>query len=140
VGLLAHGPLSDTGFWLPDLGRQAPYLGRIPDAQARVRGDELVALLRETPGPILSEAPSFVLAAGKPVVGNATHLRNLEEAGLWSSAPLVADIRAHRFALIILGAQLYPPSVLDAIRDTYYVEQKVEIGSAVYLIYRPGDP
>jgi hypothetical protein len=132
--------LSDSGRWIPDLGRQSPYLGRVPSAADRAQSDELVALMRGANGPILSEAPSFVIAAGKPVVGNATHLRNLEDAGLWDSSALLADIRNHRFALIVLGAELFPRSVLDAIRETYYVEQKLEIGSATYLIYRPGDP
>ena len=61
-----------------------PRLWRQSRARADLeRGYGIVTRLRETPGDGLIQDPGFSLAAGKPVIGNATHLRNLHEAGLW---------------------------------------------------------
>jgi len=136
--LLAHGAVSGVVPWLPDLGRQADFLGRTPTVEDRVNGDAIVALLQGGDGPVLSEAPSFVLAAGRPIVGNATQLRNLHEADLWDPTNLVADVRARRFDAIVLNAQLYPAPVLSAIGRSYYLAHVIRVGPASYQVFFPG--
>jgi len=135
--LLAHGPLSEVAPWLPDRGFQAPLLGKAPTEQDRVAGEEIVAIIMAANGQALGEDPSFTVAAGQPIVGNATHLRNLHEAGLWRGSALIADVEARRFGLVILHAQLYPAPVLAAIGRSYELDRVMTVGRATYQIFVP---
>ena len=89
-------------------------------------------------GPALSEDPSFSVAAGKPLVGNATHLRNLYKSGLWDPTPMVNDLRAHKYAIVVLDAALYPEPVLTAIGQSYFLDRTVRINGATYQVFLPG--
>ncbi|MBI2755295.1 MAG: hypothetical protein HYX52_01155 [Chloroflexi bacterium] len=135
--LYAHGPLALGGV-LVDRGLQAPLLGRTPTAKDRQAGDAIVAAIRRLPGPALSEDPSFAVVAGRPVVANTTHLRNLYDAGLWDPTPLVADLQAKRYDTVVLNAQLYPQPVLDAIGRHYYLAQTVQLNGFTYQVFYPG--
>lgn len=136
--LFSHGALAEALPWLPDRGFQATILGRAPSAQDRAAGEEIADLLRRVPGPVLVEDPSFAVAAGKPVVGNATHLRNLHEAGLWDPTGLAGEIADRRFGAVVLNAQLYPAPVLAAIGRYYYLHDVVEVGRVRYQLFLPG--
>ncbi len=136
--LMAHGPLSRNVPFLPDRGVQAWILGREPSLSDRAAGEEIVELMRANPGPVLSEEPSFALVAGRPPVASANHLRDLDDKGLWDARAMVADIEQHRFGLIVLNAQRYPPEVLAAIGRSYYVTRAVPMGTATYLVFLPG--
>jgi hypothetical protein len=87
---------------------------------------------------VLSEDPSFAVAAGRPLVANATHLRNLYLAGLWDPAPMVNDLRAHKYAIVILDAELYPEPVLTAIGQSYFLASSARINGATYHVFLPG--
>jgi hypothetical protein len=137
--LFAHGPLSDALGWLPDRGLQANSLGHAPTAADRQAAGELAALVRATPGPVLAEDASYDVVAGKELVGTSPpSLRNLWEARLWDPAPLVADLRAHRYSMVILDAELYPPPVLDAIGQSYFEDRTLRVNGALYRVFRPG--
>lgn len=134
--LFLHEPLIPGG--LSDLGPQARSLGTSPrPADAQV-GYELVALIGRSPGPVLSEDPAFALVGGREVVGNATHLRNLHEAGLWRGERLVADIDSRRFSFVLLDAQLYPEPVLQAVGRSYYLWETVMLRGTEHWIFAPG--
>jgi hypothetical protein len=135
---MIHGPLDRLVPALTDRGFQAAMLARQPtDADLRA-ADELVALLKSSERPVLSEDPGFALAAGHPVVGNATHLRNLHLAGAWSPDALVADVRARRFGWVVLNAELYPEPVLEAIGESYYLYEEYEIRGTRQQLFAPG--
>ncbi len=137
--LFAHGQLSDILGWLPDRGLQANSLGHPPSVADRQAAGELAALVRATPGPVLAEDASFDVVAGKELVGTSPpSLRNLWEARLWDPAPLVADLRAHRYSMVILDAELYPPPVLDAIGQSYFQERTLRVNGALYRVFLPG--
>jgi hypothetical protein len=136
--VLAHGPISQTLAWLPDRGPQAGLLGRAPSEEDARAGESIVGQMRRFGGPVLSEDPSFAVAAGKPLVGNATHLRNLYQAGLWDPAPLVSDLQARRYAVVVLNAQLYPQPVLAALGRAYYLASSVRMNGATYQLFLPG--
>jgi hypothetical protein len=139
--LLAHGPLSDMLPWLPDRGPQSELLGRAPSAQDVLAGQLLVDLVRQAPGPALAEDASFVVVAGKPLVGaTPPSLRNLYHAGLWDPTPLVADLRAHRYAIVVLNAELYPEPVLAAIGQFYFQDRAVHMNGSTYRVFLPGSP
>jgi hypothetical protein len=136
--LLSHAALSDAVPWLPDRGPQGAFLGRAPTSEDNQAGQLLAAEIRRVRGPVLSEDPSFAVAAGRPLVANATHLRNLYLAGLWDPAPLVNDLRAHRYAMVILDAELYPEPVLAAIGQFYFLDHKLHLNGATYHVFLPG--
>jgi hypothetical protein len=87
---------------------------------------------------VLSEDPGFTLAAGKEIVGNATHLRNLYQAGLWQPEPLVTDLAARRYHTVVLDAELYPEPVLSAIGRNYFLYDTVMVYQATQKVFLPG--
>jgi hypothetical protein len=136
--LLAHGPLMEVFPILRDQGPQASLLGRAPSPADRSAGEEIVAMIQRVRGPALVEDPSFAVSAGKPVVGNATHLRNLHQAGLWDPTSLVAELKARRYDIVVLNAQLYPEPVLEAIGRAYYRYRTVRMNGYIYQVFLPG--
>jgi hypothetical protein len=136
--LLSHAVISAAVPWLPDRGPQSAFLGRAPSLEDEHNGNLLAAQIRRTRGLALSEDPSFAVVAGRPVVANATHLRNLYQSGLWDPTPLVRDLRAHKYAIVILDAELYPEPVLTAIGESYFLDRTVPINGATYHVFLPG--
>jgi hypothetical protein len=124
--------------WLPDRGPQGSFLGRAPSIEDRQAGQSIADQIKSARGPALSEDPSFAVVAGKPLVGNATHLRNLYLSGLWDPAPMVNDLRTHQYAIVILDAELYPEPVLTAIGQSYFLDRSVGINGATYHVFLPG--
>jgi hypothetical protein len=136
--LLSHAGVSEALPWLPDRGPQSAFLGRAPTAEDTQAGQVIATEIRGVRGPVLSEDPSFAVAAGRPLLGNATHLRNLYLSGLWDPAPMVGDLRAHRYAMVILHAELYPQPVLDAIGQSYFLDRSLRVNGATYHVFLPG--
>jgi hypothetical protein len=136
--LSAHGPLYRLGPIFADRGAQASVLSRWPGEQEIAAAAELVALLQEAEGPVLLEDPSYGLVAGKEVVGNATHLRNLYQAGAWPPDHLVHDLEQRRFSWVVLNAELYPEPVLAAIGRYYYLYETYEINGTIQQLFAPG--
>ncbi|HZO26386.1 MAG TPA: hypothetical protein VFH48_10405, partial [Chloroflexota bacterium] len=137
--LFAHGPLYRLGPMFVDRGAQASVLSRWPgEAEVRSAAD-LLELLQQAPGPVLLEDPSYGLVAGKEVIGNATHLRNLYQAGAWSPDALVDDLRERRFSWVVLNAELYPEPILEAIGRYYYLYEEYEINGTRQRVFAPGE-
>ncbi len=136
--LLSHATVSNVLPWLPDRGPQGAFLGRAPTADDEQAAEKIAAEIRAVRGPALSEDPSFAVVAGKPLVGNATQLRNLYEAGLWDPAPMVNDLANHKYAIVILDAELYPEPVLAAIGSHYFLDRSVRVNGANYRVFLPG--
>ena len=137
--LVSHGPLNLVAPFLADRGAQAAVLARRPGLAEVETAAPLVEILRSADGPILAEDPGFALAAGKEIVGNATHLRNLHQAGAWRPDALVADLEARRFAWVVLDAELYPEPVLAAIGRSYYLFETYEINGTTQQLFAPGE-
>jgi hypothetical protein len=137
--LFAHGPLYQFGPIFADRGAQASGLSRWPGETEVKAAAELVGTLKKSDGPVLLEDPSYGLAIGKEVVGNATHLRNLYQAGVWSPDALVKDLEARRFSWVVLNAELYPEPVLAAIGRYYYLYEEYEINGTHQQMFAPGE-
>jgi hypothetical protein len=137
--LFAHGPLYRLGPIFVDRGAQASVLSRWPGEAEVKSAAELVDTLERAEGPVLQEDPSYGLAVGKEVVGNATHLRNLHQAGAWSPDSLVDDLRERRFSWVVLNAELYPEPVLAAIGRYYYLYEEYEINGTRQRLFAPGE-
>ena len=136
--LFSHGPLYLLGPVFVDRGAQASVLSRFPGKNEVDVASELVRTLREADGPVLLEDPSYGMAAGKEVVGNATQLRNLHLVGSWDPDPLIADLRERRFSWVVLDAQLYPEPILAAIGKYYYLYEEYEINGTRQQLFAPG--
>ena len=136
--LLAHGPLDDLAPGLRDRGIQAPVLARTRDEADLASAAQLVERLVEVDGPVLAEDPGYNLALGREVVGNATHLRNLHQAGLWRPDRLVADLAERRFSWVVLDAELYPEPVLEAIGRSYYLYDFYDVAGTRQQLFAPG--
>lgn len=137
--LYAHGPLHRLGTPFVDRGAQASVLSRWPGEAEVASAADLVDLLERAEGPVLLEDPSYGLAVGKEVVGNATHLRNLYHAGVWSPEALVEDLRERRFSWVVLNAELYPEPVLEAIGRYYYLYEEYEVNGTRQRLFAPGE-
>lgn len=137
--LYTHGPTLRRLAGFADRGFQAMALGWQPTDRDRDAADRLVSrYVLKWDGPVLAEDPGIVLASGKQVIGNATQLRNLYEAGRWKPDALVHDVEAKRFDFIVLNAQLYPLPVLAAIGAHYYLYDTVPVNGYNYQVFAPG--
>jgi len=136
--LFAHGPLYRLGPLFVDRGAQASVLGWAPGMAEVVAASGLADLLIHADGPILVEDAGYALAVGREVVGNATHLRNLYQAGVWSPDNLVADLRERKYRWVVLDAELYPEPVLEAIGRYYYLYDEYEINGTRQRLFAPG--
>jgi hypothetical protein len=136
--LFSHGPLYRFGPVFADRGAQASALSRWPGATEIQQASEMVEILKKAEGPVLVEDPSYGLSVGKEVVGNATHLRNLYQAGVWSPDALVDDLKDRRFSWVVLHAELYPEPVLEAIGQNYYLYEEYEINGTLQHLFAPG--
>ena len=100
-------------------------------------GERIMAHVRGTDLPVLSEEAAFTMLAGKPVVTNPTQLLNLYNAGLLDTSALEAMIRDQAFGLVIMRAQFYPPSVLAAIGQHYGLVEHIPMNGFDYIIMKP---
>jgi hypothetical protein len=51
---------------------------------------------------------------------------------------MVDDLRAHKYAIVVLDAELYPEPVLTAIGQAYFLDRTVQLNGAIYHIFLPG--
>ncbi|HOR01602.1 MAG TPA: hypothetical protein PLJ35_22535 [Anaerolineae bacterium] len=129
-----HGPLEQPDWGLYDRGLQADVLSRLPTEEDLLAGEQIVEHIRQVRGDVLAEECGFVLAAGRPVLGNATQQLNLYEAGLHDPAALVAALHAGRISLVVLNAERYPAPVLRAIGQNYHTITLYEMNGFHYRV------
>ncbi len=104
-------------------------------------GARIMAYVRSTSLPVLSEEAAFTMLAGKRVITNPTQLLNLYNNGLLDTGNLEAMIRREEFGLVIMRAQFYPPPVLAAIGQHYGLVEHIPMNGFNYIIMKPlGQP
>jgi len=99
-----------------------------------------VEMVREAPGPALTEEASWALWAGKEPVTNPTQLLNLYKNQRLNPEPLIRMIRAQAFGIVVLRAQFYPQPVLDAIGQAYRPIADIPVNGFLYRILIPRQP
>jgi hypothetical protein len=85
-------------------------------------------------GPVLADAHlGMVVRAGQPLYFQPFDYSRLAASGAWDPAPLVAQIRARRFPLILLDSrgtatfdERWPPEVVAAIDQSYVPVEQVQ--------------
>lgn len=82
-------------------------------------------------GPILTEGGGFALRNGEQVVSSPWLLSALEGTGLVDEGlvRLEENLREHRFSLVVLTWQSYPPRILEAVWANY---QRVDTVDCVF--------
>ncbi len=89
------------------LGWRVPVGGRDPS------DTRLIALLRHTPGPILSRDMGDLVQSGHPVFFQPFELTQVAANGHWNPAPVVALARDGGYPLVVLDFPLSAPSAWD---------------------------
>ena len=114
-------------------------IGHFVTEADKAAGDAIVAEIRQTDAPVMSEEAGFSLAVGREVITNPTQLRNLWYASLWEGSELLSMIENREFRLIILRAQFYPVPVLETMGQHYTVDKVLSMNGFDYLLLRPNE-
>ena len=100
--------------------------------------EEMIGLIRSTPGPILSDNLLIIYKAGRNVEVEPATLSFLTRAGGWDERPYLHLFNRQYFRLIVTtplesAADRYSPAVVLAIKKNYQLDGQI----GAYLIYRP---
>lgn len=112
-------------------------LGHPLTADDYAAGEQILAYVRTSDGPTLSEEAMFSLLAGEPVVTNPTQLLNLYNNDLLDTTEIIERINRQEFGLIIFRAQFYPHPVLNAIGQNYQPVEHLCMNGFYYHILWP---
>jgi hypothetical protein len=112
-------------------------LGHLLTEDDYAAGEEIMAYVRTSDGPVFSEEAMFSLLDGRPVVTNPTQLRNLYLNDLLDTTDIVARIERQEFGVIIFRAQFYPDPVLQAIGQHYAPVETLCMNGFNYTILLP---
>jgi hypothetical protein len=112
-------------------------LGHLLLEEDYAAGEEIMAYVRTSAGPVFSEEAMFSLLDDRPVVTNPTQLRNLYLNGLLDTTDIVARIDRQEFGVVIFRAQFYPDPVLQAIGQNYTTVETVCMNGFNYAILLP---
>jgi 4-amino-4-deoxy-L-arabinose transferase-like glycosyltransferase len=96
--------------------------GNMPSQVRREMLEGLVKQVNQAPGDILSEDIYLQLKTGRPVVyDDLYHMALQAEAGQWDESRFVADLRARRFSVILLGqgSRRFTDSGWEALNANY---------------------
>lgn len=112
-------------------------LGHLLTAEDDRAGERILAYVRASDGPPLSEEAAFSLLAGRPVVTNPTQLLNLYKNGLLDGSEIIRRIEAEEFGVVVFRAQFYPQPVLQAVGQHYRPVEHVCMNGFYYHILLP---
>ena len=99
----------------------------IPSAEEQGEMDQLLQMVRQAKGPVLSQDLTLLTLAGKPVEYQPCDLPHMAYLGRWDQRDFVEHIEHQRYALIVLGFDVrtsqdlvgFTPQMIAAIRDAY---------------------
>jgi hypothetical protein len=112
-------------------------LGRSPLTTASSKADdEVLEMIRQTPGPVFSENLLLVMQAGKRVEAEPATVTYLAQSGRWDERSYVGLFAEQYFSLLVVynlyNRWLYTPAVASAIEQSYFLERQI----GAYGIYR----
>jgi hypothetical protein len=109
---------------------------------------KIFPILKEEPGPIVSQQGSFALFARGEIYVQLFHFTGLSRVGLWDQQHLLNRIEKRIFPFIVtefaidtddLSAddlERFTPKMVDALRANYQLQKTI----APYYLYRPRQP
>ena len=130
------------------LGIPAAAIASYPDRTAstaleqqhRRELDQLSAMVRAAPGPVISDDMVMLLRSGKEVLWEPAIFGELASTGAWDERPFLALIRAHRFSLFITEGDRGDPqfdsrytSTVDAALEQAYPRRCRLAGYVIHL-------
>ncbi len=114
----------------------------LPTPARAARLAALTARIAATPGEVFADDNYLLLRAGKePRYQELATMGPLAAAGRWDEGPFVADLRARRFALLVLdyrpdgkgfASASWSPAARAAVRDCYTLQE-----AGAPLVYTP---
>ncbi len=134
IGVADHSVYADYPYY-DSVGYT--QVGHLPLPRDYEAGARIMAYVKSSDRPVLSEEAAFTMLAGKPVITNPTQLLNLYNNGLLDTTELEQMIREQAFGLIIMRAQFYPPPVLAAIGEHYGLVEHIPMNGFNYIIMQP---
>ena len=126
-----------------------------PGKSARLKGDEMLRIVKDYPEPVLCEEPVFPLLAGKKVVFQPFIMSELSKENKWDQSDFIRDLENKKFTLIQTGQDMYAEGhswqytkeMRNAVRENYFpllrnrsVFRKFmesPVGGIPYYIYVP---
>ena len=106
------------------------------EEQRRANSLAVLQLIKNTPGPVLSDDAVMLMRAGKALAIEPAGLAFLSETGTWDPSPFLAMISARGFSLIVvrdLSGEIWPRAMAPIVEQSY--ELTNEFGR--YRVYRP---
>ncbi len=106
-------------------GGTAARMKHLAEAEQEYAAD--LAYLRGIPGPALCEDLLLCHEAGKPLLYEPFNASEYIRAGRVKAQALVEDLRAHRFAVLVLErppSKRFPPEILAAMHSYYQVKRE----------------
>jgi hypothetical protein len=95
---------------------------------------QLIPLIANTPGPVVSDDMVLLTRAGKDTVFDPINMWYLAEVGTWDQSQFLGRIESKDFAMIIISDPTrWHPRLLLAIQKAYQVDRVV----GQYQVYRP---
>jgi hypothetical protein len=102
--------------------------------QEREAYERMIPLIKNTPGPVLSDDMVLLVFAGKDLLYEPATMLFLDQKGSWSPSDFERRIESHEFPFIITtSTQFWAPGITDAINRTYMPD--LVIGK--YQLYKP---
>ncbi|UCH35439.1 MAG: hypothetical protein JSV65_03570, partial [Armatimonadota bacterium] len=132
----------------PDADGHTPY--RLSCQKTMQGGQQAVALIRPTQGPILSEDTGLLHIAGRPILLDPDKMTSISHDRTWDQRPLLKDVKRRCFALIITqcdplsgwndrwgpyGNYRFSVGMARAIMENYYLVRQ----AGLHYILRPLD-
>ncbi|MFI5393968.1 MAG: ArnT family glycosyltransferase [Candidatus Binatia bacterium] len=123
------------------LRRPAIEWVEIPSVQEQHETAQLLEIIRNADGPVLSQNLTLLFLAGKPVEFQPCDMAHVAYQGEWDQSGFVARIEGRQYQLVILHFDVarhpdwegFTPSMVAAIRGHYVPAQSL----AGYWIYKP---
>lgn len=109
---------------------------RLDSASDPIAYSQILPLLQQARGPVISEDMVLLSLAGKDLVFEPATMKFLEDAGTWDSSAFRRRIASQEFALIVTTyLEYWRPEVLAAVHQSY----QLQLVSGRYQVYRPRD-
>lgn len=147
--LFAHGVYTTIPGGGPVPGTNALIFRPRPTAAQREQADQLLLLVDSTKGEVLSEDPTYLMLARKPVLYQPFIMSQLAKEGKWDQSPFLRDLEAGRFPLIITYQDLSPGKFVEGFTDDmrstilkHYRQEGVSLlygrfGPTPHFVYTP---
>ena len=117
-----------------------------PDSTDMTKARQVVRIVNEHPGDIISEYPIFNIMCDRPILFQPFIMSTLARQDLWDVSLIVGDIERKKFALVITTNDIleetfffrWHPRIVESFRKSYQLFQRIERGRGInYFIYTP---